>query len=70
MPNGVDSSAELVARIENAGGIILAVTENRNWIEVFFDGDTMSHRQTVNLPAGKMFNIYIIKRLSTKSRAK
>ena len=58
MANAPDGSDELVARIENAGGIILAVTEDRNWIEVFFEGDTM-HLQTVNLPAGKMFNIYI-----------
>ena len=58
MAEAPDSSEELVAKIENAGGIILAVTENRNWIEVFFEGDTM-HLQTVNLPAGKMFNIYI-----------
>ena len=49
---------ELVATIKNAAGIILAVTENRNWIEVFFEGDTM-HTQTVNLPDGTMFNIYI-----------
>jgi hypothetical protein len=58
MAEAPDSSEELVAKIENAGGIILAVTENRNWIEVFFEGDTM-HLQMVNLPAGKMFNIYI-----------
>ena len=49
---------ELVATIKNAAGIILAVTENRNWIEVFFEGDTM-HTKTVNLPDGIMFNIYI-----------
>ena len=49
---------ELVATIKNVAGIILAVTENRNWIEVFFEGDTM-HTQTVNLPDGTMFNIYI-----------
>lgn len=49
---------ELVATIKNAAGIIFAVTENRNWIEVFFEGDTM-HTKTVNLPDGIMFNIYI-----------
>jgi hypothetical protein len=49
---------ELVATIKNAAGIIFAVTENRNWIEVFFAGDTM-HTKTVNLPDGIMFNIYI-----------
>ena len=49
---------ELVATIKNAAGLILAVTENRNWIEVFFEGDLM-HTQTVNLPAGRMFDVYI-----------
>jgi hypothetical protein len=49
---------EVIATIENAAGIILAVTENRNWIEVFFGGDLM-HTRTINLPAGQMFNIFI-----------
>jgi hypothetical protein len=52
------SGEELIAPIKNAAGIILAVTENRNWIEVFFDGDLM-HTQTVNLPAGSLFSIYV-----------
>jgi hypothetical protein len=34
------------------------VTENHNWIEVFFDGDLM-HTRTVNLPVGDLFNIYV-----------
>ena len=58
MANTLDSGEELVATIKHAAGIILAVTENRNWIEVFFEGDTM-HTRTVDLPHGMMFNIYI-----------
>ena len=58
MADPLDSDEELVATITNAAGIILAVTENRNWIEVFFEGDTL-HTKTVNLPDGMMFNIYI-----------
>jgi hypothetical protein len=54
----IDSGEELIATIKNAAGIILAVTENRNWIEVFFEGDLM-HTKTVNLPSGALFNIYI-----------
>ena len=54
----VDSDEELLATFTSAAGIILAVTENRNWIEVFFDGVIM-HTETVNLPAGKLFNIYV-----------
>jgi hypothetical protein len=49
---------ELIASIQNAAGMIIAVTENRNWIEVFFEGDLM-HTQTVNLPSGRIFNVYI-----------
>jgi hypothetical protein len=54
----IDSGEELIATIKNAAGIILAVTENRNWIEVFFEGDLM-HTKTVNLPSGALLNIYI-----------
>ena len=49
---------QLIAAVSNAPGIILAVTENGNWIEVFFDGDLM-HTQTVNLPPGGLFSIYV-----------
>ena len=58
MADKLDSGEELVATFKSAAGIILAVTENRNWIEVFFEGDTM-HTQTVNLPGGTLFSIYI-----------
>ena len=58
MSDYTDGTEELIETIENVGGIILGVTEDRNWIEVFFEGDTM-HTQTVNLPAGKRFDIYI-----------
>lgn len=49
---------DLIETIKNAAGIILGVTENRTWIEAFFEGDLM-HTKTVNLPAGEMFDIYI-----------
>ena len=58
MADALESGEELVATIKNAAGIIIAVTETRNWIEVFFEGDTM-HTQTVNLPGGTLFSIYI-----------
>ena len=44
--------------IKNAVGLILAITEQRNWIEVFFEGDLM-HTQTVNFPSGRILDIYI-----------
>ena len=49
---------ELITEIKNAAGIILAVTENRNWLEIFFEGDLM-HTRTVDLPAGKLYDIYV-----------
>jgi hypothetical protein len=59
---GGDMSAyrgeESIATIKSAAGIILAVSENRNWIEVFFEGDLM-HTKTVDLPAGAIFDIYV-----------
>ncbi len=53
-----DSAEELLATFKSAAGIILAVTETRQWIEVFFDGVIM-RTETVNLPAGKYFTIYV-----------
>ena len=49
---------EPIATIKNAAGIILAVSENRSWIEIIFEGDLM-HTKTVNLPAGTIFDIYV-----------
>ena len=49
---------ELIERIRNAAGLILGVSENRSWIEFFFEGDLM-HTKTVNLPGGSIFDIYV-----------
>jgi hypothetical protein len=48
----------IIDRIQNAAGLILGVSENRSWIEVFFEGDLM-HTRTVNLPARSIFDIYV-----------
>jgi len=61
-PNNIvtDSGADEnhLATIRNAAGIIVGVTENRTWIEAFFEGDLM-HTQTVNLPSGRIFDVYV-----------
>ena len=49
---------QLIETIRNAAGIILGVSENRSWIEVFFEGDLM-HTKTVNLDEGRIFDIYV-----------
>jgi len=54
LPNG----EEMIDSIKNAAGIILGVSENRSWIELFFEGDLM-HTKTVNLPASSVFDIYV-----------
>ena len=48
----------VIARIESAAGLILGISEERSWIEVFFEGDLM-HTRTVNLPAHGVFDIYV-----------
>jgi hypothetical protein len=53
-----ESTHDLIAAFKHAGGIILAVSENRHWIEVFFEGDLM-HTKTIDLPAGVAFDIYV-----------
>ena len=69
LPNG----DEIIDSIKNAAGIILGVSENRSWIELFFEGDLM-HTKTVNLPAGSVFDIYVeeipTKPPSTSTRAR
>jgi hypothetical protein len=49
---------QLIDRVYNAAGLILGVSENRTWIEIFFEGDLM-HTKTVNLPAATLFDIYV-----------
>jgi hypothetical protein len=58
MSESLTSGEELIERVRNAAGIILGVSENRSWIEIFFEGDLM-HTRTVNLAPGFIFDIYI-----------
>jgi hypothetical protein len=51
-------SEEPITTIKNVAGLILAVSENRTWIEVFFEGDLM-HTRTVDLPDGIIFDVYV-----------
>ena len=58
MSENLSSGEELLERVRNAAGIILGVSENRNWIELFFESDLM-HTKTVNLPSNLIFDIYV-----------
>src|SRR5881296_3386119 len=58
MSETLSSGEELIERVKNVAGIILGVSENRSWLELFFEGDLM-HTKTVNLPSGSIFDIYV-----------
>jgi len=49
---------ELIDRVKGVGGIILGVSENRNWIELLYEGDLM-HSKKIDLPSGSLFDIFI-----------
>jgi hypothetical protein len=49
---------DILETIRNAAGLIIGVSDNRSWIEVFFEGDLM-HTRSVALPAGFIFDIYV-----------
>jgi len=58
MADPLSNGDKIIDSAKNAAGIILRVSENRTWIELFFEGDLM-HTKTVNLPAGSVFDIYV-----------
>ena len=58
MADVLSNGEEIIDSVKNAAGIILGVSENRSWIELFFEGDLM-RTKTVNLPAGSVFDIYV-----------
>lgn len=49
---------ELIDRVKGVGGFILGVSENRNWIALFNEGDLI-HTKTVHLPADMLFDIFV-----------
>ena len=54
----MDSGTELIDTVKGAGGIILGVSENRSWIEVFYEGDLM-HTQRIDFPSDALFDIFV-----------
>ncbi len=50
---------ELLERVNRIGGIILGVSENRSWIELFYEGDH-THIKSVELPGDiLLFDVFI-----------
>ncbi|HEY6364041.1 MAG TPA: hypothetical protein VI585_04545 [Candidatus Binatia bacterium] len=58
MGDSLPNINETIDTIKNVAGLILGVSENRSWIELFFEGDLM-HTKTVNLPTGSIFDVYV-----------
>ena len=58
MSNAANEGDLIIDRIRNAAGLILGVSDNRSWIEFFFEGDLM-HTHSVDLPARSIFDIYV-----------
>lgn len=48
----------VIDKMRGAGGLIAGVSENRNWIELFYEGDLM-HTKKIDLPAGTLFDIMV-----------
>lgn len=53
-----EQGEEPLEKVKGVGGIILGVSDNRNWIALFNEGDLI-HTKTVHLPADTLFDIYV-----------
>lgn len=58
MKETLPSGEEVIDRVKGVGGMILGVSENRNWIALFYEGDLM-HTKTVDLPSDTLFDIFV-----------
>ena len=47
-----------IDRVRGVGGIILGVSESRNWIELLYEGDLM-HTKKIELPSDTLFDIFV-----------
>ena len=48
----------MIDKVKGVGGMILGVSENRNWIELFYEGDLM-HTKRINLPTDALLDIFV-----------
>lgn len=53
-----ENNEELLDRVRQVGGIVLGVSDNRNWIALFNEGDLI-HTKTVHLPADTLFDVFV-----------
>ncbi|MEK7377392.1 MAG: hypothetical protein AABZ71_00700 [Candidatus Binatota bacterium] len=48
----------VIEKVKGVGGIVLGVSDNRNWIALFNEGDLI-HTKTVHLPADTLFDVFV-----------
>ena len=53
-----ENNEELLDRVRQVGGLILGVSDNRNWVALFNEGDLI-HTKTVHLPADTLFDVFV-----------
>ena len=58
MKNSLANAEVLIDKVKGVGGIILGISEDRNWIALFYEGDLM-HTKTVDLPSDTLFDIFV-----------
>lgn len=56
--NQSSEDEKVLARVRRVGAIILGASENRNWIELCFEGDLM-HTKRIELPADPTSQIFV-----------
>ncbi len=49
---------KILDRVKGVGMVVLGVSENRNWIELLYEGD-LAHAKRIELPSGTLFDIII-----------
>jgi len=58
MKKTLANEEELIDRVRGVGGIVLGVSENRNWIELLYEGDLM-HTKKIDLPSDALLDIFV-----------
>jgi len=58
MNKSSEKGEELLDRVKGVGGMIMGVSENRNWIELFYEGDLM-HTKKIDLAQDTLFDILV-----------
>ncbi|TMA11668.1 MAG: hypothetical protein E6J89_07085 [Deltaproteobacteria bacterium] len=58
MKTPVPQEEQCIDRVKGVGAIILGVSENRNWIELLYEGDLM-HTKKIELPSDTLFDIFV-----------